>query len=403
MAKELFTEYFYQNPYSREMESTIELCFEYEAGLYAVVAEDSCFYPEGGGQPGDRGEIIVAGKSYPVLDTIRRQGAILHLIPEPLAKTPVKAIFRIDWQRRFDFMQQHSGEHLISGICHSLKGYDNVGFHINEETMVIDFNGELSPSELAEIELRANQAVWENVEIEILFPSVAEAKALDYRSKKEVGERLRLVKVGNYDLCACCGTQLRKTGEIGPIRLRRMQKHRGGVRINAYCGRRALLLDREQSEIIDNLVQLFSEPQENLLVAAEDRLEKLKNLDSELALLRRSGVLEKAKAEAGAAYGIFIVEAFPAQELKDLAKELSGDFRDFALLLQVSEAEGKEQKCNFVAARSPESESTYDLRELLQQLKEKFTVRAGGQAAFVQGQVEAEAKALAAYIKELLA
>ena len=400
MARELFSEAYYLNPYLEEMRAEIEAVFPYEEGVSAVICKDTCFYPEGGGQPGDRGELIASALSYEVLDTQRRAGEILHLVRGEGPEPGQEAVLRIDWERRFDFMQQHSGEHLISGLCHALKGYDNVGFHINEETMVIDFNGELTPAELQQIEDEANAAVWLNEEIEVLFPSPEEAQGLDYRSKKDVGERLRLIKVGGYDLCACCGTQVRRTGEIGLIRLRQMQRHRGGVRIQAYCGRRALQMAQRESALLDELVRTLSEPPEKLVAAVQDRLDKL----TEARLALREFTFEHLQREAaryvGEAAALLEASDLDKSSAKDLAKDLSQHFPHFVMLAQRGE-EGGRPILNITASRSPESPVDFDLTAVLAQLKEDLSLRGGGQPAFVQARIDCDFETLRAELVRL--
>ena len=398
--QDMFDARFYKEPYRATLETeAVELIpWDDKQGLWGLVTADTIFYPEGGGQPGDRGTIELDGESYAVIDTQRKDGTIYHILetePEKLGA----AKLAIDWDRRYDFMQQHSGEHLISGICHQLKGYENVGFHISEDVMVIDFDGPLTKEEIREIENRANEGVFQNLPIAEVFPSPEEAEDIHYRSKKEVGENLRLITVAGYDTCACCGVQLSRTGEIGLIRIRNFQKHRGGMRVEAVCGRRALKMFQEESDVLDELVQIFSEPVENLTAAATDRLEQLTAAKNRLVEERLVFLNKEAAEKENREKASFVVGDFSSQDLKETAKHLSEQFSDFAAVLQPLEGDTTQ----FVMAQAKDSASDFNLRELLNEMKEKFEVRGGGQPAFVQGQILAPVAEVEAYLAERFA
>ncbi|MDO5738035.1 MAG: alanyl-tRNA editing protein [Eubacteriales bacterium] len=382
----MFQHTIYTDPYCRELVTTIVGSFPYTPKLRAVILEDTCVYPEGGGQPADRGTLFLGDRQYAIVDCQKRAGTILHLIEagENEYDFPVGAEVRlsIDWERRFDHMQQHSGEHLISGICHERHGYDNVGFHISEDYMVIDFNGELSAEEIAEIERLANLAVWKNIQIEALYPTPEEAVSLDYRAKKEVGEELRLIQVPGYDLCACCGTQLKNTGEIGEIRIRRFERHRGGTRIYACCGERSLKMAQAESAIIDDLVGLLSTSKEQLSNRIAELIEEKYALERKLRQ-QKFAALRTAAEDCKQDYLLLETSDLNAAEQKEFAKELAVDFPRFVFLYQVNG-----ERLNIVALRSPDSSLDYDLRDLLASLREEFTVKAGGQKNFIQGQLE---------------
>ena len=230
MAQKLY----YENVYTKEFTSRVVSC---EAGKhgYDVVLERTAFYPEGGGQPGDSGFI----GDVRVTDTHERGGEIIHYCASPV-EVGSELSCRIDWEKRFDLMQQHSGEHLISGIVHEKFGYDNVGFHMGADMITIDFDGEFTEEDMREIEARANAAIWENSPIEISYPSPEELKNMHYRSKKELTGEVRIVHCRGVDVCACCGTHVERTGEIGLVKMLSVQRFREGVRVEMLSGRRAL-------------------------------------------------------------------------------------------------------------------------------------------------------------------
>lgn len=179
----------------------------------------------------------------------------------------------LDWQKRYDNMQQHTGEHILSGLVHRKYGYDNVGFHMGAEEVTVDFNGELTPEQLDELENRANSLVYANVPVQVAYPSMEELQTMDYRSKKELSGLVRIVEIPGGDVCACCGTHVDNTGEVGIIKIKGMIRYKGGVRLSMLCGRRALLdyRDRLKEEVrISNLLSAK-------LHLVPEAVEKLKN------------------------------------------------------------------------------------------------------------------------------
>ena len=225
---------FYNNSHQKSFEATVLSCQKKE-NYYEIVLDQTAFFPEGGGQYADTGYLGDAK----VLDVQEQEGQILHRTDQEL---PVgeKVTGQLDWELRFMKMQQHTGEHIVSGIVHERYGYENVGFHLGNEDCTMDFSGEIPVEDLQEIEFRANQAVWENLKIQILYPSKEEEKEMTYRSKIEITGQVRVVIVPGYDACACCAPHVDFTGEIGLIKLVGMQRYKGGVRVTMLCGGRAM-------------------------------------------------------------------------------------------------------------------------------------------------------------------
>ena len=225
---------YYYDAYMSEFSATVVSCKEVD-GAYEVVLDKTAFFPEGGGQPADVGFI----NSARVFDVQERNGEIYHRCSERFA--PGEDVgCSIDFERRFLNMQLHSGEHIFSGYIHQLTGFDNVGFHMGENTVTVDFNGVVSEEILAQAERLANEAIWNNIEIEAIYPNDDEIEKYDFRSKKEVDGKLRLIRIEDADLCACCGTHVHYTGEIGMVKAVAMQNYKSGVRIYLHAGARAL-------------------------------------------------------------------------------------------------------------------------------------------------------------------
>ena len=224
---------YYNDAFMKNFTAQVLSCEKGKDG-WEVVLDRTAFYPEGGGQPGDQG--VLGGVA--VADTHEREGEVVHLCAGPLAvgETVTGEIYFV---RRFDFMQQHSGEHIVSGILCARHHCDNVGFHIGKDLVTIDFNAALTTEDVAEIEALANQYIWEDHPVEAGWPDSEALAALPYRSKKALEGPVRIVTWPGADCCACCGTHVRRSGQVGLVKLLSCQKFRDGVRIEMAAGARA--------------------------------------------------------------------------------------------------------------------------------------------------------------------
>ena len=201
---------------------------------FAVVLDATAFYPEGGGQACDLG--VLGGVK--VLD-VREQGEeVVHLCDGAL-EVGAEVTGTIDWARRFDQMQQHTGEHILSGLINAQFGYHNVGFHVGKEFMEVDFSGPMTAEEVAQLERKANQAIWANLPIRSWYPTPEELPNVGYRTKRALPWPVRIVEVPGYDRCACCGVHVERTGEVGIIKVLSVTKFHEGVRLGMLCGQRA--------------------------------------------------------------------------------------------------------------------------------------------------------------------
>ena len=243
---------YYADPNLREFTARVLSCQAVKGG-YQVELDATAFYPEGGGQACDLGTLAQAN----VLDVQESGEQIFHLCDRPL---PVgeEVVGKLDWQRRFDLMQQHSGEHIVSGIVHTMFGWHNVGFHVGSDRMEIDFDGPITPEQLQLIETKANEAVWADLPILCWYPSQEALPNTFYRTKKELPWPVRLVQIPGIDSCACCGVHVTTTGQIGLIKLISCVKFHQGVRIELCCGGRALTLMQHIFEENRLVSQLFS-------------------------------------------------------------------------------------------------------------------------------------------------
>ena len=280
---------YYQTPYVKSFMCTVERCEASGKGTWLAVLNQTGFYPEGGGQPSDTGTL----NQVPVLSVHEKGEEILHELASPLEPgTLAEGI--IDWQKRYDNMQQHTGEHILSGLVHRFYGYENVGFHMGAEEVTVDFNGMITADGLDRLEDAANQIVYDNVPVHTLYPAKEELASIDYRSKKELSGQVRIIEIPGGDVCACCGTHVENTGEVGIIKIRGMIHYKGGVRISMLCGRRALLDYRNRLKDGIRLSNLLSVR----LQLVPEAVEKLKNdcQDREMLIGRLYGQLFGLKA-----------------------------------------------------------------------------------------------------------
>ena len=223
-----------QDAHQAQFQATVLSCRPGKHG-YDVVLDRTCFYPEGGGQPGDTG--VLSGVR--VTDTHEAGGEIVHYCEAPLAEGQTVE-GAIDYDRRFEFMQLHTGEHILSGILHQMFGAENVGFHIGSEAVRMDTSVPISAEGLQAAELAANRIVWQDVPVLVSYPTREELAALVYRSKKEIEGQVRIVTIPGADVCACCGTHTATTGQVGQVKILASENYKGGVRLSVVCGQRAL-------------------------------------------------------------------------------------------------------------------------------------------------------------------
>ena len=243
---------YYEDSHLREFTACVTGC-EAVAGGFAVTLDATAFYPEGGGQACDTG---ILGDAK-VLDVQEAGEEILHLCDKPLAVGST-VTGTIDWEQRFSRMQQHSGEHMVSGVVHQRYGWHNVGFHMGDHVVTIDFDGPIPPEDLPEIEDAVNTAIWQDLPVRCWYPDPEELPTVNYRRKKDLPWPVRIVEFPGIDLCACCGTQVKRTGEIGLVKLFSCVKFHEGVRIEMACGGKALELLREAYEQNRQVSQAFS-------------------------------------------------------------------------------------------------------------------------------------------------
>ncbi len=270
---------YYIDAYIKEFDAQIVSCDELDGG-YDVVLSSTAFFPEEGGQSADTGYIAAAR----VKQVYEKDGVIHHLID--IAPSGETVHCTLDFDDRFEKMQCHTAEHILCGFIHKLYGLNNVGFHLGDDEVTFDVDGVLTREQLDRVEELANAAVFANVKIDTFFPSAEEITALEYRSKLELTDGVRIVRIGDFDSCACCAPHVAYTAEVGLIKILDFMKHRGGTRIWMVAGKRALLDYRKKYENIKKISALTSTPQHETADALEKYMSEAERTKQELKLCR---------------------------------------------------------------------------------------------------------------------
>ena len=364
------------DPFQREFTARVLSCVP--AGEGSLVTLDrTAFYPEGGGQPADHGTL----GGVPVVDVHEKDGVILHTLQGTLNPGD-PASGSIAWARRFDHMQQHSGEHIISGILCADYHCDNVGFHLGAETVTIDYNADLSWQQVLAAEEKANAVIWADRAVEVSYPTQAELDALDYRSKKEILGQVRIVTFPGADCCACCGTHVLRAGQVGLIKALSCQRFREGVRIEILCGERAL-------RYCDMIHEQNRGVAQRLSVKPQDTLSAVERLEGELsaAKLRMAELEDQLIARIAAGYEnagdclLIHSELRPeaARKLADSVGRLCGGL--------AAVFSGQEGAYTYALVQA----QGQDISPLVKDMNQRLQGRGGGRGGFAQGRVQATA------------
>ena len=365
--------------YQKTCQGTVVSCVKVagEENKYEVILDQTCFFPEEGGQTSDKGTLGEAK----VLDVQIRGDELVHITDVFLADGSLVEGM-IEWEDRFSKMQQHSGEHIFSGLVDKYFGFQNVGFHLSDQIVTMDFDGPLTPEQVEDLEWKVNQVIAENVAIRGYYPSKEKLKELSYRSKKEIDGDIRIVEIEGYDKCACCAPHVARTGEIGGFRIQTVQNYKGGVRISFLCGFRALEESRKQAKVLSQLTGLLTTSQDQLA----DSVSKLKannqNLQYQLNVARQS-LLEVRVAKI-------------PKEQKDVLL-FEGDIEPVIARNVVNELmKEHEGICGiFMAGENGEykyilGSATRDCKQIAVGMKEELNARGGGSVNMIQGSVLAK-------------
>ena len=365
---------FYENSHLQEFTARVTGCRQTEKG-WLVTLDATAFYPEGGGQACDIGTL----GGVNVLDVREKENEILHLCDGAL-EVGSEVFGKIDWQHRFDLMQQHTGEHIVSGLLHEKFGYHNTGFHVGKNVMEVDFDGPISPEDLAQIERRANEAIWANLPVKCWIPEPEELPSVTYRTKRELPWPVRIVQVPGYDSCACCGIHVAHTGEVGLIKILTCVKFHGGIRLEMVCGNRAYRYMTEVFEQNRLVSQTFSAKILETGEAARKMQEALTAEKLRTANLQKQVFENIAAGFAGKENVLYFADALEPGQVRELAEKISKVCTGYCAVF--SEKEDGFSYC--LATRDG------DLRELGKALTASLNGRGGGKPNFQQGTVKAD-------------
>ena len=376
---------YYENCRLAVFTARVLACREREGG-FAVLLDRTAFYPGGGGQACDTGTL---GSSR-VTGMAEENEEILHLCDRPL--TPGESVEgRIDWLPRFIRMQQHTGEHILSGLVHRKYGYHNTGFHMNLERIQVDFDGPIPVDALPELESAVNDAVWQNLPVKCCVPGPEELGNLSYRTKRKLSWPVRIVEVPGFDMCACCGVHVAFTGEAGPVKLWSAVPFRGGTRIEMACGKLALSYLNRVLESSTQAGHVFSVPPEEVGTAAEAFSEQLAALKAHIVEVQRRNFAAIAREYENAGNVLRFEPGLDSTGLRELCDTIVQSCGGRAAVFSGEDGQGYGY-C--LAARQE------DLRGLGKELTAKLDGRGGGKPNFQQGRVNAARAEIEAFFTE---
>lgn len=362
--------------YATEFEASVISCEEVK-NFYEVILDQTLFFPEEGGQTPDKG---VLG-DVEVMDVQIEKGVIKHYIEVPL-EIGSKVKGKIDWRHRFFNMQQHSGEHLFSGLAYRKYGLRNVGFHLSNQIVTMDFDKALPEEQLKEMEWEINEAIVANVEIKTGYPSKEELAELEYRSKIEIDGAVRIVEIPGYDICACCAPHVHRTGEIGVFKIQSVQNYKGGMRISFLCGFRALGEYRKKAEIISELSSMLTTNQDNLIEHVSKLKTQVQSLKAQLANVKQT-LMESKMAEipAGQKDVLLFEQDLDTPVMRSVVNRLVEQHEGICGVFVGDDEVGY----NFIIGSK-----NIDCREVSAKLREKLDAKGGGKAPMIQGSVAAK-------------
>ncbi len=399
-----------QDPYQTEFLATVISCemLKGESGTdadeirFQIILDQTQFFPEQGGQSADLGVLVPMGLNFfegqagaenlciAVLDVQMRSGVIVHICDGPLDPGTTVA-GKVDWNKRFDFMQQHTGEHIFSGLAASRFGCTNVGFHLSRNTVTMDYDRQLTAEQIAALVRKANQVITKDLAVHAWFPTEEEQAHLTWRSKKEIDGDLRLVEIPGVDLCACCAPHVQRTGEIGLLIMLSHEHYKGGTRCTIACGSRAMTAVLASQQLVADSGELLQASNDQILLRIRKLQEErtaaktaLQNTKEELLLL------QAARIPAGEPVLLSDPDVDPGVMRRVLNKLVED--RDGICGVFVPEAEdgaekkqGNEVAEGAVRFRFTMASRDVDLREIAKLLREKASAKCGGSATMIQG------------------
>lgn len=381
---------YFTDSHMKEFDAEVVSCTAADKG-YEIILNKSAFFPEGGGQASDTGRLICGTDISNVTYCFERGEDTVHLCDVPLSEGS-KVHGEIDWEKRFRRMQNHSGEHIVSGIAHNLYGCTNVGFHMGSDEVTLDFDRELTADQVEELEKLANAAVWQNVRFISFFPTEKELESIDFRSKKEIkGAKVRLVRVEGYDICACCAPHVERSGEIGIIKISGFMKYKGGVRLRLLCGRDALDHYNGSMESIKNISVLLSAKYHEVYEAVTRLNDELKKEKEEKAKLC-SALSEKiiSSLEDGKENIVIFDTLLDQKSCRAIANAGAAKCTGICAVFS-----GEDGRFTYIMASA-----NIDLKKKAAEINTALNGRGGGSATMITGNVLCTMDEISAYFNE---
>ncbi len=373
------------DPYQVQFTAKVEGCIPEGPDRYAVILDQTQFFPEQGGQTPDRGTL----DGQKVRDVQMMDGAVLHYVTQPIARgKEVKG--QVDWGHRFSNMQQHTGEHIFSGLVHARYGYENVGFHLSDNSVTMDYNGPLTQKQVDELESLANAKIWQGIPVVATYPDAASLAQLTYRSKKEIDGPIRIVSIEGVDVCACCAPHVKDTAQVGILKVMNVQSYKGGVRLNILCGRRALEAFQVAAKVQAELVAALKVPPAELATS-------LTIIQGERDAFRQNFNYAQRKLLK------IELDALPADAKTKLlfSAALTPDIQRDGVNYLMSKSDGY---CGIFCGSDITGYSfiigskSLDCNPLAQALRQAYDAKCGGSAKMIQGSVAATEVALRGWL-----
>ena len=361
-----------EHPYDTTFHATIQ-DIQYDKNT-TLILDQTLFFPEEGGQCADSGTI----DGYEVIDVQISKGVIKHILKGHVELEIGNEIQgEIDWDLRFSNMQNHSGEHIFSGIVHREYGYDNVGFHLGKDVVSVDFNGPIDEVSLRRIEKEVNQVIYENRVIRAYYPSEEELASLNYRSKKEVDAPLRIVEIENCDVCACCAPHVRHSGEVGLFKVVHMMNYKGGVRIFILCGQRALDYVLELDDNMNAIYHMLSANNSSVVKYVKQLIDTNNALKQEVFNLNKKEV-QRLVEEANENHRYFFVEDLDKNLQREMVNSLAQRLEGYVGVFAGSDRMGYRF---ILASRNNDTTKLFDVLK-------SHGAKGGGNALMVQGYIK---------------
>ena len=358
-------------------------------GLFDIVLSQTAFFPEGGGQCSDEGKIN--DKKVIEVKLSEDGNSVIHTLEVPFSVGDV-VHGEIDMDVRFSRMQNHTAEHICSGIVHSLFGYENTGFHMGQDEITMDFNGILSSDDLQKVEELANKAIYDNLPITITFYAPGEARDVFYRSKKEINSTLRLVEIKGIDVCACCAPHVASTGEIGLVKILGFQKYKGGTRVSLLAGKRAF---DELTKHYNNVKKISNSLSSN----PQDICERFKQLQKELyeTKVAKTAIKNEYYSLIASQYDNNIIDNIiyfdndsSIEEIRFLTNLLKDKTSKICAVFT-----GTDNEYKFIAASN-----NADMIKFAQYLRTSLKASCGGKAQMIQGSILASQEEIRYHIEQ---